>query len=71
MKRTSQTGHLYLAGSKEKKIIKIGMTTEFIETRILKLNSKKVGDTNDWIILKTIECSKVNEIELKIHKRLE
>lgn len=71
MKRSRQTGYLYIAGSIIKSFIKIGMTTETIEKRILKLNSRKVGNTNDWVILKSIKCDKVNIIEFDIHKELE
>jgi len=71
MKRSRHTGFLYIAGSIIKNYIKIGMTTEAIDKRLAKLNSKKVGNTNDWVVLKMIKCHKVNSIEFEIHKELE
>ena len=71
MKRSCEDGSIYIAGSIKKQITKVGMTTEKIESRISKLNSRKVGNTDDWVALKTFECIKVNFIELAIHKELE
>ena len=71
MKRSRESGSIYIAGSIKRQITKVGMTTEKIENRVSKLNSRKVGNTNDWVVLKTFECIKVNFIELKIHKELE
>jgi hypothetical protein len=71
MKRTKETGYIYIAGSIIKNFIKIGMTTENIEKRIGKLNSRKVGNTNDWVVIKAIKCDCANMVELGIHKELE
>ena len=70
MKRTKETGYVYIAGSIAKKFIKIGMTTEDPEKRIKKLNSRKVGNTNDWIVIKAIKCDYANKVENGIHQQL-
>jgi hypothetical protein len=71
MKRSRESGSIYIVGSIKRQIIKVGMTTEKIENRVSKLNSRKVGNTNDWVALKTFDCIKVNFIEIKIHKEFE
>ncbi|WP_265129471.1 GIY-YIG nuclease family protein [Chryseobacterium oranimense] len=71
MKRTKQTGHVYIAGSIIKNYIKIGMTTEDPIKRIGKLNSRKVGNTNDWVVIKSIKCDYANMVEFGIQKELQ
>ena len=70
MNRTKVTGYVYIAGSIIKNYIKIGMTTEEPEKRIVKLNSRKVGNTNDWVVIKAIKCDYVNQVEIGIQKQL-
>ena len=69
-KRATVVGYIYIAGSIKQKLIKVGMTTENPGTRQIKLNSRKIGDTNDWIMLKAIKCNETNKVELRIHKEL-
>ncbi|ASE62753.1 GIY-YIG nuclease family protein [Chryseobacterium indologenes] len=71
MKRTKATGYVYIAGSIIKNYIKIGMTTEDPIKRIGKLNSRKVGNTNDWIVIKAIKCDHANMVEIDIQKALQ
>lgn len=71
MKRTKVTAYIYIAGSILKQYIKIGMTTENVEKRLGKLNSRKVGDTNDWVPIKAIKCDYANIVEMGIQKKLE
>ncbi|MDV3954530.1 GIY-YIG nuclease family protein [Elizabethkingia anophelis] len=71
MKRTKATGYVYIAGSIVKNYIKIGMTTEDPIKRIGKLNSRKVGNTNDWTIIKAIKCDHANMVEIDIQKSLQ
>ena len=71
MKRTKATGFIYIAGSIFKNYIKIGMTTEDVNKRIIKLNSRGVGKTYDWVVIKAIKCDYANKVELGIHKELE
>jgi hypothetical protein len=70
MKRSRVTGFVYIAGSIIKNYIKIGMTTEDPEKRIIKLNSRKVGNTNDWIVIKAVKCDYVNKVEKGIQQEL-
>lgn len=70
MKRTKETGYVYIAGSIIKNYIKIGMTTEDPEKRIGKLNSRKVGNTNDWIVIKAVKCDYANQVEIGIQQQL-
>jgi hypothetical protein len=70
MKRTKETGFVYIAGSILKNYIKIGMTTEDPAKRIVKLNSRKVGNTNDWIVIRAVKCDYANKVEIGIQKKL-
>ena len=66
-KRSVETGNVYLAGSISKEFIKIGMSTEQLDKRIGKLNSKRVGNTDDWVVIKSVKCDFANQHELAIH----
>ncbi|KFF15729.1 GIY-YIG nuclease family protein [Chryseobacterium sp. JM1] len=70
MKRTKETGYVYIAGSIIKNYIKVGMTTEDPEKRIGKLNSRKVGNTNDWVVIKAVKCDYANQVEIGIQQQL-
>ncbi|MDM1550918.1 GIY-YIG nuclease family protein [Empedobacter falsenii] len=70
MKRSRQTGFVYIAGSIRKNYIKIGMTTTGINDRISRMNSRNVGNTNDWVVLKTIKCNFANMVEFGIQSKL-
>tara|TARA_A100000171_G_scaffold46743_1_gene51912 strand:+ start:470 stop:1084 length:615 start_codon:yes stop_codon:yes gene_type:complete len=68
--RKKQIGFIYIACSIKKEISKVGMTTEQIKSRLSKLNSRQVGNTNDWEIVYSIKCPKANSVELLIHAEL-
>jgi hypothetical protein len=68
--RKKQIGFIYIACSIRKEISKVGMTTEQIKSRLAKLNSRQVGNTNDWEIVYSIKCAKVNSVELLVHTEL-
>jgi hypothetical protein len=70
MRRSREAGAIYIAGSIKKQIIKVGSTTENVAIRIAKLNSRKVGNTSDWVALKTFACEQVTSAENKIHSVL-
>lgn len=70
MKRSRQTGYIYIAGSLLRNYIKVGMTTTGINDRISRMNSRRVGNTNDWVVLKTIKCDFANMIEFGIQNKL-
>ena len=68
--RKKQIGHIYIACSLRRQFTKVGMTTEKIENRKRKLNSRKVGNTQDWKMISSIKCAKANSIERKVHNNL-
>lgn len=70
LKRSKVSGVIYIAGSLKKQYIKIGMTTEEVKTRISKLNSRGVGNTNDWQVIKSFKCDNTNKIENLIIQNL-
>jgi len=49
---------------------KVGTSTELIEKRIAKLNSRGVGSTNDWVVVYTSKCHRANDFEFKTHEKL-
>lgn len=70
-KRNSVQGNIYIAGSISKRYTKVGMTTEILDMRIHKMNSRNVGETNDWQAIIEIRCSEPNKLELFVHSKLE
>ncbi|TRZ41665.1 GIY-YIG nuclease family protein [Robertkochia solimangrovi] len=64
-------GRIYIACSFRTQQTKVGFTKEEIPTRMAKLNSRKVGQTDDWEVVKYYELLNGNKAELKIHKELE
>ena len=70
MKRSRETGYLYNAGSLTKQFIKVGMSTVRITDRLSRLNSRRVGNANDWVVIKTINCDFVNRHDFAIHNLL-
>ena len=70
MKRTRLPGFVYIAGSLSKQFIKVGMSTTKLEDRLSRLNSRKVGNTNDWVMIKAIKCDYANEKEIAVQKLL-
>ncbi|MFS4469959.1 GIY-YIG nuclease family protein [Chryseobacterium sp. T20] len=70
LRRSLATGNIYIAGSIAKEYIKIGMSTVPLDQRFTRLNSRRVGNTNDWVLIKSIKCDFVNKHELAIHKLL-
>lgn len=70
IRRSMETGYIYIAGSIRKQCIKIGMTTVPIDHRLSRLNSRGVGSTSDWVVLKSIKCHLANRHEMAIHSLL-
>lgn len=70
MKRTRLPGYVYIAGSLSKQFIKIGMSTTQMKDRISRLNSRGVGNTNDWVVIKAIKCDYANSNEEAIKMML-
>lgn len=67
--RKSRNGFVYIAGSLDKKFLKIG-STENIENREQTLRSQKYGNASDWKILCYVEIKSAGAVEREIQKRL-
>jgi len=70
LRRSMATGHIYIAGSIIRGYIKIGMSTVPLDHRLSRLNSKRIGNTNDWVLIRSIKCHFANKHELAIHQLL-
>lgn len=70
IRRSLETGHIYIAGSIAKEYIKVGMSTVSLDQRLTKLNARKVGNTNDWVIIKSVKCDFANIHEFAIQELL-
>lgn len=70
IRRSLETGNVYIAGSISKQYIKIGMTTVPLDHRFSRLNSRRVGNTNDWVLIKSIKCDFANMHEFAIQELL-
>lgn len=69
-RRSLETGNVYIAGSIAKEYIKIGMTTVPLDQRFSRLNSRRVGNTNDWVVIKSVKCDYANMHEFAIQELL-
>jgi len=67
--RTSEVSYIYIAGSLEKKLLKVGITKNVIE-REGTLNSFRYANTSDWKILTWAKINNAGEAETKIDKAL-
>jgi len=68
-KRNDYAGFVYIAGTKEGKLIKVGFTSG-VEKRSESLNRTKYGGFSDWDILFAISCINAGEIETKTKSEL-
>ncbi len=64
-KRNDDAGIIYIAGSKNGKLIKVGFT-KGIEIRKESLNRTKYGNFSDWEILFAMSCMNAGILESKI-----
>jgi hypothetical protein len=62
-------GHIYIAGSKEDKIIKIGFTDN-PNYRLQTLNNSKYGSASDWVMLFHAKCPNAGELERDLKSEL-
>lgn len=65
----SKTGYIYIAGSKEKKLMKVGFTTD-MDTRERFLNSQKCALVEDWLIIKWIKVDNAGGVEVALLQKL-
>lgn len=70
IRRSLETGNIYIAGSIAKEYIKIGMSTVPLDQRFSRLNSRRIGNTNDWVLIKSIKCDFANMHEFALHELL-
>lgn len=71
MRRNSDKGDIYLVGSLELSLLKIGTTTNSIQESIAALNSQQYAGAGDWEKLMVArEVPRIGEIEFKIHTKL-
>lgn len=68
-KRNDDAGFVYIAGTLEGKLIKVGFTSK-VEIRSESLNRTKYGGFSDWQILFALTCINAGEIEIKIKSKL-
>jgi hypothetical protein len=69
IRRESQTGHVYIAGSLKKKLIKIGFTTVVVD-REKSINKSLLAGCDDWRILKWMKVDEGGKIERKAQDAL-
>ncbi|MDM9630240.1 GIY-YIG nuclease family protein [Robiginitalea aurantiaca] len=68
-KRNDKPGIVYIAGTREGKLVKVGYT-KGVHIRSESLNRTKYGGFSDWEILYAISCVKAGEIEIKAKSSL-
>lgn len=68
-KRHYEPGYVYVAYSPSLKRVKIGSTKDQ-DDRVSQLNMHNLGGCNDWVIRKSVYCSKAGQIESGVHKML-
>ena len=69
IERYYKKGHIYIAGSKKEKVVKVGFTSE-TTNRESSLNKQKYGEIDDWKILFFAMCKNAGKIECNTHKDL-
>ena len=69
MMRHGKPGEVYIAGSRMKKLIKIGSSNE-IDERLYNLNLVKYGGASDWKILLIVASKEAGRIESRAQERL-
>lgn len=68
MKKDDDLGTVYIIGSVEGRIIKIGMTQNALKEKTL--NAAKYGGRVDWKVLFSVECVNAGKLELMLQEGL-
>lgn len=68
-KRSDLSGYVYVAGSIDGKIIKIGFSNDY-QNREYHLNNQKYGGHKDWKILLVLHSAFGGNLELQLHAKL-
>lgn len=69
IKRHYAHGYVYIVGSQEKKVFKVGSTNN-IENRINSLNFENYASINDWELILYYKCNNIGLIETEAHNKL-
>lgn len=68
-KRYSEKGIVYIAGSIEKKLIKIGVASDK-ERRLVQIRHHAYGGASDWELLASCATDNAGRIEFDVHEQL-
>ena len=69
IKRHYAHGYVYIVGSQEKKVLKVGSTNN-IENRVNSLNFENYASINDWELILYYKCNNIGLIETEAHNKL-
>lgn len=69
IKRHYANGYVYIVGSQEKKVLKVGSTNN-IENRVNSLNFENYASINDWELILYYKCNNIGLIETEAHNKL-
>jgi hypothetical protein len=70
IKRHYANGYVYIVGSQEKKVLKVGSTNN-IENRVNTLNFENYASINDWKLILYYKCNDMGLIEAEAHNKLQ
>lgn len=70
IKRHYANGYVYIVGSQEKKVLKVGSTNN-IENRVNSLNFENYASINDWELIFYYKCNDMGLIETEAHNKLQ
>jgi hypothetical protein len=69
IKRHYADGYVYIVGSQEKKVLKVGSTNN-IQNRVNSLNFENYASINDWKLILYYKCNNIGLIETEVHNKL-
>lgn len=69
LKRHYANGYVYIVGSQEKKVLKVGSTNN-IKNRVNSLNFENYASINDWELILYYKCNNIGMIETEAHNKL-
>jgi hypothetical protein len=69
IKRHYANGYVYIVGSQEKKVLKVGSTNN-IKNRVNSLNFENYASINDWELILYYKCNNIGLIESEAHNKL-
>lgn len=70
IKRHYADGYVYIVGSQEKKVLKVGSTNN-IKNRVNSLNFENYASINDWELILYYKCNNMGLIETEAHNKLQ